>query len=436
MFPLPRLSSGRSSRLLCVLLLATAPLLSGCFGVKIKKLRADKQMLEAHVMQLQQDLTACQEQTLNAQAKAKATDTQTQELDTLRQQLRRTQDDLAATKLAMTKASDSGAKEFAGRLSQSLETEQALKEKIERLETEVSTRDVRETKLEQEITDLKDQLGRQTADAADLRLRLEKAGRDLETTSKRLADRESAQEKAGAAEAALREQLRAAQDQVTKLGADLKAATDKATAKESELAAATSARSALDGEKASLQKQIDELKAAQEKAVKDAEARVMATMPKRVGADAIASAEAAAGKALASAVTAGNARVSRTEDGIAIALASDALFKPGTTLLSDSGMALLKAASEAVKETPYRVLEVAGHTDDVPVKNMPYPDNWELAAARATEVTRWMAGQQGIPPAKMVAQSHAWYRPADPAKTAEARKVNRRVEIVVRLEAK
>ena len=58
-------------------------------------------------------------------------------------------------------------------------------------------------------------------------------------------------------------------------------------------------------------------------------------------------------------------------------------------------------------------IEVEGHTDDVPIRTPRYPDNWELSAARATAVVRYLS-TIGVKGEKMKAIGLADTRPKRP----------------------
>ncbi|MEO8376224.1 MAG: OmpA family protein, partial [Candidatus Sumerlaeota bacterium] len=112
---------------------------------------------------------------------------------------------------------------------------------------------------------------------------------------------------------------------------------------------------------------------------------------------------------------------------------NDELFQTGKVELSDGGKAALASVADAIKATSPKRIVVEGHTDDTPVKNMSYADNWEVASARANEVVRWLADNKAIAPEKLVSESHAFYAPTVANKDVASRKQNRRVEIVLEL---
>ena len=75
-------------------------------------------------------------------------------------------------------------------------------------------------------------------------------------------------------------------------------------------------------------------------------------------------------------------------------------------------------------------ISVEGHTDDVPVQGGVFDSNWDLAAARANAVTRYLLAQ-GFAPARLQSVSYADTRPVSDNATAEGRAANRRVELQI-----
>jgi chemotaxis protein MotB len=74
-------------------------------------------------------------------------------------------------------------------------------------------------------------------------------------------------------------------------------------------------------------------------------------------------------------------------------------------------------------------VRVDGHTDSTPIDSPRYPTNWELSAARAVTVTRYLSESAGLPAARFTAAGYGEYRPLAPNDTREHRAQNRRVEI-------
>jgi chemotaxis protein MotB len=76
-------------------------------------------------------------------------------------------------------------------------------------------------------------------------------------------------------------------------------------------------------------------------------------------------------------------------------------------------------------------LRVEGNTDTVPIQTAAYPTNWELSAARATGVTRYLVEDKGLSPLRVSLAGYGEYRPRAGNGSAQDRRFNRRVDIVI-----
>lgn len=124
-------------------------------------------------------------------------------------------------------------------------------------------------------------------------------------------------------------------------------------------------------------------------------------------------------------------------EGDRFVFSSEVLFAPGEAELSAAGRGQIANVadilSDVIDDIPPEidwVLQVDGHTDDVPVRpGAAFADNWELSQARALSVVRYMIDALGLPPARLSANGFGQYQPVNPADTAEARAQNRRIEL-------
>lgn len=119
--------------------------------------------------------------------------------------------------------------------------------------------------------------------------------------------------------------------------------------------------------------------------------------------------------------------------GVRLDIPQDVLFATGSAQLGDPGREVLSEVAERLVDVPYQVV-VAGHSDDVPIGpslRARFSSNWELAAARAAEVTEYLQSQ-GVPPMRLLAVSFGEYRPIASNDTAEGRAENRRIELLLR----
>lgn len=113
-----------------------------------------------------------------------------------------------------------------------------------------------------------------------------------------------------------------------------------------------------------------------------------------------------------------------------IILTGDLLFASGQAELSGNATDSLKKLANIIKKTPY-MINVIGHTDDKPVKNVRFPSNWELSLARAGRVARFLIDETGLPPTQFGVTGYSYFRPLRPNTSDDNRKINRRVEIVL-----
>lgn len=113
---------------------------------------------------------------------------------------------------------------------------------------------------------------------------------------------------------------------------------------------------------------------------------------------------------------------------------SEVLFDPGQADVSEEGIPGLQALAQAIlqleEEIPPEidwVLRIDGHTDKRPISNLQFPSNWELSAARAISVAKYLVAQ-GVTPNRLVAAGFGEFAPLDTGDTEEAYRRNRRIE--------
>lgn len=129
---------------------------------------------------------------------------------------------------------------------------------------------------------------------------------------------------------------------------------------------------------------------------------------------------------------AANARVTTTERGVVVSLAEAGFFAPGEAEVRPDALALLDALADPLYESD-TMLRVEGHTDSMPISTARYPSNWELSAARASNVLAHLTQreQRAIAPARLSVAGYAGERPVADNATAEGRALNRRVDLVI-----
>ncbi len=100
----------------------------------------------------------------------------------------------------------------------------------------------------------------------------------------------------------------------------------------------------------------------------------------------------------------------------------------GEERLAPLAEALREAVAELPGDRPWR-LRVEGHTDRRPLRNnREFPTNWELSAARATEVVRYLI-RKGLPEDHLEAVALAATRPLSRGRSRADYRRNRRIEL-------
>lgn len=130
----------------------------------------------------------------------------------------------------------------------------------------------------------------------------------------------------------------------------------------------------------------------------------------------------------------GDIRLSQSGGRIKVDLVDKILFDQGDSALSTGGGGVLGRVGEILANVKDKKIQVSGHTDDIPISDKlkeKYPTNWDLAAARAINVVRYLEEQAKIPGRNLVVAAYGPYEPISSNKTASGRARNRRIEIVL-----
>ena len=108
------------------------------------------------------------------------------------------------------------------------------------------------------------------------------------------------------------------------------------------------------------------------------------------------------------------------------------LFASGKTNVEPKGIDALKNVAKVLEQNPDINVMVEGHTDDVPMHGSgEIKDNWDLSVMRATSVTKIMLSAAKIDAERIIPAGRGEFFPLDKGKTPEARKKNRRTELIL-----
>lgn len=125
--------------------------------------------------------------------------------------------------------------------------------------------------------------------------------------------------------------------------------------------------------------------------------------------------------------------VEEQENAILIRMSDSALFDSGKDFLKTDAKMILGSLCVIIEEYDelIRRIRIEGHTDNVPIHNARFADNWELSASRALVVVRYMLSITNIEPPKFIPMGYGEYHPVDSNNTAAGRASNRRVDFVL-----
>ena len=117
--------------------------------------------------------------------------------------------------------------------------------------------------------------------------------------------------------------------------------------------------------------------------------------------------------------------------GLRVSLVSrHIVFRANLADLSPRGRSVLDVLAPVLRSLPNQI-EIAGHTNQVPVKPKYYPTDWELSAARAVTVLRYLHEQRGLSVHNMSATAYGHEQPLVDPDRPGSQAMNKRVDVVV-----
>lgn len=134
----------------------------------------------------------------------------------------------------------------------------------------------------------------------------------------------------------------------------------------------------------------------------------------------------------------GSVTVDMGREGIVMEFSSSAFYDVGKAEFSPAAGPVLEKVAGAIQNITYYKfqIDIEGHTDNVPMKSLQFPSNWELSVARATNLVKFLIGK-GIGADRLKAAGYADTKPKLPNLDAQGNPIpgnqalNRR--IVVRI---
>jgi chemotaxis protein MotB len=132
-------------------------------------------------------------------------------------------------------------------------------------------------------------------------------------------------------------------------------------------------------------------------------------------------------------ISMGQVTISELKGKLTVNMVDSILFDSGKAEVKRGGLEILGKVVSILKDVSDKSIRIEGHTDDVQISRalaQRYPTNWELSAARAINVARYLQGQ-GIDPGHLSAVAYGEWKPVATNDTEAGRAKNRRIEIIL-----
>ena len=132
-------------------------------------------------------------------------------------------------------------------------------------------------------------------------------------------------------------------------------------------------------------------------------------------------------------ISQGQVTISELKGKLTVNMVDSILFDSGKAEVKKGGLEILRKVISILKDVKDKEIRIEGHTDNVQIAGAlakRYPTNWELSAARAINVTRYLQAE-GVDPGLLAAVAYGEWKPVADNDTAEGRAKNRRIEIIL-----
>ncbi len=129
-------------------------------------------------------------------------------------------------------------------------------------------------------------------------------------------------------------------------------------------------------------------------------------------------------------IDAGKLSIEIIHGRMVLKLASAVLFDSGQVRLKREGRTALGEIAQVLKDIDDKHFQVAGHTDNEPIRGRRFRSNWDLSSARAVQVVQFLQ-KQGVSPNNLSAAGFSEYQPVASNETRAGKSQNRRIEISI-----
>ncbi len=118
-----------------------------------------------------------------------------------------------------------------------------------------------------------------------------------------------------------------------------------------------------------------------------------------------------------------------TNDMLKITIQDYALFDSGMAVVKPEAQKLASVISDMLSMYPDYKVEVAGHTDNIPINTNEFDSNWDLSSRRSLNFMKYLLKANSINQARFRSIGYGEFQPIDTNETFEGRAKNRRVDV-------
>jgi chemotaxis protein MotB len=127
----------------------------------------------------------------------------------------------------------------------------------------------------------------------------------------------------------------------------------------------------------------------------------------------------------------GDIQVTQNGKKIIINMNEMITFDSGSARLKKSGKSALDKILKTLNKYKNQKILIEGNTDNLPISNSKFPDNWHLSVARSIAVMKYLIKKGNVYPKNLSVVGNGPYNPIKENTSPENRAANRRVDIVV-----
>lgn len=116
--------------------------------------------------------------------------------------------------------------------------------------------------------------------------------------------------------------------------------------------------------------------------------------------------------------------------GLTISFKQAALFDSGEADIKSSAMSAMSKVADVILKIPNQI-RLEGHTDNLPIHNDQFKNNWELSSARSIAVLEILTDKFQVPVQRLAVSGYADVAPIASNDTESGRARNRRVDVII-----